>query len=156
MTTNMHQSIRASNLGEIVNNIKHKRRRRKSTDVMSQIYPKTNKYNAIKVVIDGNTFASKKEGNHYCELKIRLKIGEIRNLQLQVPFVLLDGFYHRFQKKMVAKMKYIADFTYEEKYADGTWQLTAVDVKGVRTAVYNLKKKMFLHKYGNDYKLEEV
>lgn len=46
------------------------------------------KYHAKPVTIDGIRFASKKEGNRYCELKALTRAGKISDLQLQVPFIL--------------------------------------------------------------------
>lgn len=52
-----------------------------------------------------------------------------------------EGF--RYKGKMVRPIKYIADFLV--KYSDGREEV--VDVKGMRTDVYKLKKKLLLHQY---------
>ena len=103
--------------------------------------PKPSKYHNVGVVIDGRNFASKKEGAYYVELKARRAAGEIRNLELQVPFLLttrgLDGL-----DGVVAT--YVCDFQFEERDADGEWSRVVVDVKGGRatqTQLYALKKK---------------
>ena len=106
------------------------------------------KYGNKITYVDGIKFASKKEANHYSELKIRVKANEIFNLKRQVPFVLLDEFksYYPHSRKIPC-IRYIADFTYDEQLADGSVRHVVCDVKGMRTAVYTLKKKMFLQRY---------
>ena len=49
-------------------------------------------------------------------------------------------------------MNYIADFQYIEK--DGTEVVE--DVKGFKTKEYNIKKKLFLHKYGDRFDFREI
>jgi len=94
------------------------------------MWKKRNKYGAKKITIDGIVFASTKEGTRYSELKLLLKAKKISNLQLQVKFpIVVEG------KKICT---YIADFTYCEP------PLLPVieDVKGMRTAIFNLKWKL--------------
>ena len=112
------------------------------------MYPKRSKYNNQKVTIDGTVFDSKKEASHYLLLKDRLNKGEIKLLSLQPSFTLQEGF--RYEGKAIRPIKYIADF----KYHEGN-DLVIVDVKGFKTEVYNLKKKMFLAKY-REFKFIEI
>ena len=100
-----------------------------------------NKYNATKTTIDGITFDSQREANRYCELKLLERAKEINGLQRQVSFTLIPPYTINGRK--VRKMEYIADFTYFEK--DG--RFVVEDVKGFRTDVYKLKKKLFEYKY---------
>ena len=95
------------------------------------------KYRAQKCVIDGITFDSKKEAARYHELRLLERAGEIRNLRLQVPYVLLP------KSRYGREIKYIADFVYFENN-----DIIIEDVKGVRTAVYKLKKRKMAEKYG--------
>lgn len=99
------------------------------------------KYNSIKVTIDGITFDSRKEANYYCELKMLRMAGVVKDFDMQVPFTLLDGYKRK--GKAVRGIKYYADFVVT--YVDGHKEV--VDVKGVRTDVYKLKKKLLLAKY---------
>ena len=108
------------------------------------------KYNAKKATFDGITFDSKAEMNRYCELKLMEKAKEISHLILQPEFLLLEGF--RYKGKKIQSMKYIADFQYIEK--DGTEVVE--DVKGFKTKEYNIKKKLFLHKYGDRFDFREI
>lgn len=109
------------------------------------------KYNAKKSVIDGITFDSKKEAMRYEHLKNLEYVGKIDRLELQPRFVLMDGF--RYEGKAIRKIEYVADFLYRDL---STYELVVEDVKGVKTDVYKLKKKLFLKHYGNEYKFREV
>lgn len=102
---------------------------------------KVNKYHNRKTVIDGITFDSKKEADYYCELRIRRMAHEITGFDMQVPFTLLDNFKHK--GRAVKGIKYIADFVVH--YPDGRKEV--IDVKGMRTKEYLIKKKLLLSKY---------
>lgn len=110
-----------------------------------------NKYNAKKIKIDGHTFHSKREAERYCELKLFLKAGEIRNLVLQPRFLLQDEFFDKNGVKH-KKIEYVADFLYIDKDDKAVVE----DVKGVLTDVYKIKKKMFLKIYDEQYEFREV
>lgn len=102
---------------------------------------KKNKYNARKVVVDGITFDSQKEAQFYCQLKLLKQAGEIRDFGIQEKFELLPSF-----EKNGCKYKpiiYIADFVIVNN--DGTTEV--VDIKGVETQVFKIKKKLFEYKY---------
>jgi hypothetical protein len=71
-----------------------------------------NKFNARKTTFDGITFDSKHEKDRYCELKQRLRDGEITDLKMQVPFELVPGFTCRGKK--YRPIIYIADFMYAQ------------------------------------------
>ena len=103
-------------------------------------YQKKHKYNAKKIVIDGIEFDSKKEGKRYQELKMLEKAGKIKDLKLQPKFLLQESF--KYKGKTQRAIFYIADFEYIK---DG--KRIVEDVKGVKTDVYKLKKKLFLKKY---------
>lgn len=93
------------------------------------------KYHNKRVVIDGISFQSTKEGERYKVLKLEEKAGEIQNLKLQVsfPFVL----------NKVKIGTYRADFVYS--FAGG---VKVEDVKGMKTPLYRWKKKMMKAFYG--------
>lgn len=98
------------------------------------------KYRAVKTTIDGITFDSKKEASRYLQLKEAEKAGEIEDLQLQVAYDLLPTM--KICGKTQRKVRYIADFTYIKK-----GQLVVEDVKGMKTDVYKLKRRLmkFIH-----------
>lgn len=99
------------------------------------------KYGAKKTVVDGITFASKKEAARYSQLKLMERAGEIFALQLQPRYPL------EVAGKKVAT--YVADFTYAIPADQGARPERVVeDVKGMKTPMYRLKAKMFAAQYG--------
>lgn len=108
-----------------------------------------NKYGAVKSVSDNIKFDSKKEAARYNDLKMMEKSGVISDLVLQPSFVLQDGFYYKGKKERA--IRYIADFSYMrdgKKYVE--------DVKGLKTDVYRIKRKLFLRQYGADIEFREI
>ena len=100
---------------------------------------KRNKYGAKKTVVDGIKFDSKRESERYKELKLLEKAGEISDLCLQVRY--------DFEINGVKLGFYKADFV----YWDVNNQRSVVeDVKGFKTPVYNLKKKLMIALRGID------
>jgi len=106
------------------------------------------KYRNIKCEYNGIKFDSIKERNYYIYLDQMQKEGQIYDLQLQVKFELQPAFKTAEGKK-IRSITYTADFTYFTP--DGKWHI--IDTKGVKTDVYNLKKKMMLFQ---GYVIEEV
>jgi hypothetical protein len=90
-----------------------------------------NKYRAKAVVTDEGRFASQREYQHWCVSKLREKAGEISHLERQKRFRLeING--HQ-----------ICDYVADEIFFDKAKQArVVVDVKGVKTPVYRLKKKL--------------
>lgn len=99
---------------------RHKMRRRPPNQVR-----KPSKYNNKKVVINGHKFDSEKEGNYYLYLLSEQQADRVTMFLMQVPIALPGG------------VKYIIDFVVFR--ADGTVEW--IDVKGVRTEMYMLKKR---------------
>jgi len=102
---------------------------------------KRSKYNNRKTVVDGITFDSKKEADYYCALKLLKQSGEIRDFGLQPKYELQPAFEKNGKK--YRPITYVADFVIVNN--DGTTEV--VDVKGVETQVFKLKKKMFEYHY---------
>ena len=86
-----------------------------------------NKYGNRTVRADGFTFDSQAEHRRYQALRLMERAGIIKDLDVHRRFLLHAG------------IRYECDFSYIE---DG--KLVAEDVKGVETAVFRLKKKLFL------------
>lgn len=101
------------------------------------------KYKSRRITIDGITFDSRAEANYYSRLKLLQRAGEVVAFELQPTYVLQEGFKRG--KRKVQPITYKADFLVT--YADGRQEI--VDVKGVRTPVYLLKKKLFEYRYPN-------
>lgn len=108
------------------------------------------------------TFDSQKEAERFRELRLMERAGYIIKLQRQTKFVLIPTqremsgeFYSRGEKKGQPKpgkiieheVAYYADFTYWKK-TDNGWKHVVEDVKGVRTEVYKIKRKLMLERYG--------
>ena len=88
------------------------------------------KYKAKKVELDGYKFDSQAEAKHYWfTLKPKLERGEIRDLEVHPSYaIIIDG------EKIC---RYIADFRYFTMK-----EVVVEDVKGFKTPVYKLKKKL--------------
>jgi len=109
----------------------------------------TPKYRAKKVEIDGVKFDSKKEANYAKHLALLAQQGLVDTITYQPRYVLQE----KFNKNGIhfRAINYVADFAVV--YSDG--HVEVVDVKGFRTPVYKIKRKMFELKYP-DLTLKEV
>lgn len=107
------------------------------------------KYHARKLTIDGHTFDSVMEADRYCELKMLEKAHIITDLELQPSYVLQEHFKHDGQWERA--ITYRADFRYKEG-----GRVIVEDVKGMKTEVYNIKRKLFLKRYGDEVIFKEV
>lgn len=102
------------------------------------------KYRNVKAVVNGITFDSIVESNRYLFLLSLQNAGEIYDLKCQVPFAYSN------ELKTKVLFKYIADFTYKTKSCNEIVE----DVKGVKTAIYNLKKKLIEDRF--KIKIQEI
>lgn len=93
--------------------------------------PRQNKYRAVKTVVDGITFDSKREAAYYSELKLREKAGEVADVQLQKPFVLTIN------SEVIGT--YRCDFAF---YDNVRRTYRVVDVKGVETKEFKRTKRL--------------
>lgn len=89
------------------------------------------KYKAKPTVVNGVKFASKKEAERYKDLLLLEGFGDITELELQPRFPIIFN--------DIKICTYVADFSYIKK---GEKDKTVEDVKGFKTRVYSLKKKM--------------
>jgi hypothetical protein len=99
------------------------------------------KYGSKKVEIDGHVFDSKIEAKYYEQLKWLQANKQILFFRIQPRYLLQEAFrkggqHHR-------KIEYIADF--EVHHLDGT--IEVVDVKGMITTDFAIKRKLFEFKY---------
>lgn len=102
---------------------------------------RAHKYNATKTEVDGIKFDSKAEARRYKELKLLESVGDISKLELQPKYELQEGFTKN--GKRIRSINYVADFSYLDKEGNKIVE----DVKGLKTDVYLLKKKMFQKKF---------
>lgn len=114
-----------------------------------------------KTVVDGITFDSKMESQYYEYLKELKAKGIVKDFTLQPEFILQDKFmivdgqtifgdnpdFNKIKRQTkaptVQAIKYVSDF--DVNYADGHNEV--VDPKGVATADFELKRKMFMCRY---------
>lgn len=93
------------------------------------------KYGAIRTQVGDVTFDSRAEAHRYTQLLLLQRAGVISDLELQPKFPLVvNG---------IKIGTYIGDFSFIE----GGKRVTE-DVKGIRTPVYILKKKLVRALYG--------
>lgn len=100
------------------------------------------KYNAKKTSVDGLVFDSRREANRYVELREMESSGEISDLQRQVRVELVPPFDRNGQH--FRGIYYVVDFTYTNADGSIVWE----DVKGVKTSVYCIKRKLVAYRYG--------
>lgn len=113
-----------------------------------------------KCSYDGMTFASKRERDRYCELKLLARAGKISDLRCQVEFLLIPEHREpdtagpkggRRRGKVIERAcYYVADFV----YTDEKGHVAVEDSKGYRNpssasyAKFVLKRKLMLDRYG--------
>lgn len=111
--------------------------------------PNSNKYSAVREVVDGHTFPSRREARRYRQLKLMTQAGEIEDLELQPKFPLeingrpvlikSDGYPNG------RRASYIADFRYRLTETGCT---VVEDVKGMDTPVSRLKRAFVEAQFG--------
>lgn len=94
---------------------------------------RASKYNNHPKTVDGIRFDSKKEARYYEQLKIRIATGEVRYFLMQVPLRLPGG------------TKYVVDFLVF--FTDPDRAPEYVDVKGVQTKLFRVKKREIEHQF---------
>lgn len=92
--------------------------------------------------VDGIVFDSKREAARYLELRAMERAGLISELELQPEFELQEAFTRAGKRERA--ITYRADFRYRDDES-GHWIVE--DVKGMRTEVYRIKRKLLLHQY---------
>lgn len=105
------------------------------------------KFHAYKAEIDGITFDSLNESRYYvCIKRVRdsgqeTEHGKLLSFDMQVPYTIVPSYVKNGRR--VRKMEYLADFVLH--YENGTKRV--IDVKGVETEVFKLKKKFVEYVY---------
>lgn len=90
--------------------------------------------NVRTTTADNITHASKRQADRWIALHLMQRAKRVRDLRREVRYPITV--------KGVEVCIYIADHVYEERQKDGTWTLIVEDVKGQRTPVYKLKKRL--------------
>jgi hypothetical protein len=88
------------------------------------------KFGNRRVFVEGHWFDSEAEARHYQELLLRQAAGEISGLRVHVGFQLAG-------ENGDTVGIYVCDFCYME-----AGKMRVVDVKGVRTPLYRLKRNL--------------
>lgn len=101
------------------------------------------RFGAFKVTVNGILFDSIMESKFYVYLLELKGSKEIKKFERQVAFELQPKFKDKFSGKTVLPIKYISDFVVTDK--DGS--VFVVDIKGVETPEFRIKKKLFQYKY---------
>lgn len=97
------------------------------------------KYNNCKTVVNGISFDSKREAERYMELQYLLNERKIQALKCHPVYLLQEAFDR--DGKRHRKIEYEADFEYIDQ---ATGKTIVEDVKGWKTEIYKIKKKLFL------------
>ena len=94
------------------------------------------KYKAVRTFVDNIWFDSGREAARYIELRMLVRVGIIRDLELQKRYpIVING---------VKVCAYIADFVYR----DQSGRTVVEDSKGIRTRDYIIKSKLMLAVHG--------
>lgn len=110
-----------------------------AADFLAQQSKGGRKYQNEPQIHDGIAFDSKAEMRRYREILKPLQLsGRIRDLAVHPRFVIVDKSRHG------RALYYEADFSYIESE-----RLVVEDVKGVETAVFRLKARLFHERYPN-------
>ena len=99
------------------------------------------KFHAIKATINDFQFDSLNESRYYIKLLQEKKAGIIKSFEMQQSFLITPSY--KKNGKTIRKMEYLADFVIQ--YPDGSTRV--IDVKGVETDVFKMKKKLVEYMY---------
>lgn len=102
------------------------------------------KYGNKRTMVDNIAFDSKAEAERYKQLKMLEQAGEIIGLEVHQRWPLHVPAVEPSEITVLAV--YEADFSYHTR----DFSLVVEDVKGVRTAMYRLKRKWLKAEYGID------
>lgn len=116
----------------------------------------TRKYHNLpteRVLANGNTikFRSKKEATFFDSLKEQEMVGLVRNIRMEVQFLLKPAYTDSTTGERFRAINYLADFVYEEKDESGKFVQHIIDTKGgskkgTRTKDYAIKRKLMADK----------
>lgn len=104
------------------------------------------KYKNKRVEFLGKSFASQKEALRYAYLLALQKRGEIKNLECQVKYIVID------KTDKFREITYIADFVYDMGDETIVEDVKPDNMKWYKEtsaySVYNIKKKLMYIRYG--------
>ena len=104
--------------------------------------PKRSKYGNHRVEYDGHMFDSLLERDYYVHLKLRERLGEVYEVEMQRPYIM--------RHNGILLTTYKADFSF---WDDRAKRNRVIDCKGVLTGVFKLKAKMMFSFHGIDVEI---
>lgn len=117
--------------------------------VAGKIESMLSKYSSRQVFHDGHMFDSLAEMRRYQDLRLMEASGAISDLEVHPRYVLLESF--RRGNVHFREIAYEADFSYIE-----AGRRVVEDVKGHETREFQIKRKLFMHRYGDEYEFRLV
>lgn len=118
--------LRFASLGSMPESMRAAAAAKLATDAALGRKP-ASKYGNVRTTVDGITFDSKREAEHYVALKSMRTAGSVLWFTRQVPFYL------------PGKVRYVADFLVV--FTDGRVEVQDVKSEGTKTPVYRMKRK---------------
>jgi hypothetical protein len=109
---------------------------------------KPHKYGARSVVIDGIRFPSKREGERWLALRLRVVLGEIADLERQVSYQLAPSVRIQGEKRARPALRFTADF----RYIEGG-QTVVEDAKGFADTAFRIRQHLMKSVHGIDVRL---
>lgn len=103
------------------------------------------KYGAKRCSVGAEKYRSQRERDRHQDLLLMERGGAVRNLRREVVYVLAPAV--KVQGRNRPPLRYIADFVYE-RTKEGGWITVVEDAKGVRTAVYSVKRHLMMAVHG--------
>ena len=99
-----------------------------------------NKMNAKKIVVYDIKFDSKFEAETYLALREMEKLGEVKDIMLQIPITIIPSF--TFGTSGVRKSEIIVDFKFDYYVEGHGWVEIYLETKGFQTEVSKIKIKL--------------
>ena len=133
-------------IGQKARDTEAKKRLAELTQAAEGQKPKESKYHAKptdRTLPDGTVirFDSKREAAYFDQLKVLESAGVVRDIRLQVQFLLKPAYTDGTTGERFRAINYLADFTFY-RLEDGKWKYHIADSKGHVTKEYALKKKI--------------
>lgn len=106
------------------------------------------KYNAVKTVVDGITFDSKREAKRWQELRMMVRGSLIDELERQVSYELAPSVKIAGEKRARPALRFKADFRYIENGAT-----VVEDSKGMPDTAFRIRQHLMKSVHGIDVRL---
>ena len=105
------------------------------------------KYHAVRTAVDGHNFDSKAEAQYYADLKLQVKAGLVRDLELQpvFPLVIISE-----SGEAITVGEARMDFRFFDVAQN---RVRVIDVKGKDLPLSRLKRKIVKARYGIDVEI---